>query len=330
MDMFKFSFLINPISGGGQGKVVEKFVPEIMQSMGLSPSEWSAELTDGNRLREQIRETAEKTETLIAVGGDGTVSTILSVILESGIAEKLRLGLIPLGTGNDLARVLNLYESFVNKGLLFLVRRLLRAQSRPFDIWKVNGKFVLANYFSSGIDARIAHDFNADRTSGAFSGNSVFSNKMHYVKRFFADRKHCLGDAKIRILGKDGSWMEQDVSGFRTVIVGNIPSFASGSNPFDSCDMSDGLLEVVPVPNLPAFFGALALGTVPLVGKLYKRFFLKTIHAKEIFLQTGEGEFHQLDGDDLTHRAGTSVHIEYGCRVKMLSLEPGLKHGKSS
>ncbi len=328
--MFKFSFLINPISGGGQGKVVEKFVPEIMQSMGLSPSEWSSELTDGNRLREQIRETAENTETLIAVGGDGTVSTILSVMQESGLAEKLRLGLIPLGTGNDLARVLNLYETFVNKGLLFLVRRLVHASSRPFDIWKVNGKFVLANYFSSGIDARIAHDFNADRASGAFSGTSVLANKMHYVKRFFADRKHCLGLAELKIENSNGEWETKDVSGFRTVIVGNIPSFASGSNPFDGCDVSDGLLEVVPVPNLPAFFGALALGTIPLVGKIYKRFFLKTIHAKKVYLKTSEDEFHQLDGDDLTQRAGKEIHIEYGCRVKMLSLEPGLRHGEKS
>ena len=88
--MLKFSFLINPISGGGQGKSILKFVPEIMQSMGFENSEWKAELTDGKRLREQIREVAEKTETLIAVGGDGTMSTMLSVMLESGIAEKVR------------------------------------------------------------------------------------------------------------------------------------------------------------------------------------------------------------------------------------------------
>lgn len=321
--MFRFSFLINPISGGGQGKNVQRFVPEIMKSMGFQDSEWSSELTDGSRLREQIRAAAESAETLIAVGGDGTMSTVLSVVLESGLADKVRLGLIPLGTGNDLARVLNLYETFLNRGLLFLLRRLVLAKSRPFDIWKVNGNFVLANYFSSGIDARIAHDFNADRSLGKFSANSVFANKMHYVKRFFADRRHCLGKALLKVRIADGSFVEVDVSGFRTVIVGNIPSFASGSNPFDSADMADALLEVVPVPNLPAFFGALALGTVPVIGKIYKRSFLKSIHAKEIFLQTSDKEFHQLDGDDLTGRVGSEVHIEYGCRVQMLTLEPG-------
>ena len=328
--MFKFSFLVNPISRGGQGKVILNFVPEIMQSMGFENSEWTAELTNGERLREQIRETAEKTETLIAVGGDGTMSTMLSVMLESGLADKVRIGLIPLGTGNDLARVLNLYETFMNKGLLFLVRRLVQAKHRPFDIWKVNGQFVLANYFSSGIDARIAHDFNADRACGKISSSSVIANKLHYVKRFFADRKHCLGSAKLKIRDQDGKWSEEDVSHYRTVIGGNIPSFASGANPFNGGDMADGLLEVVPVPNMMSFFGALALGTIPLIGKIYKCFFLKTIHAKEVILETSEDEFHQLDGDDLTHRVGSKIHIEYGCRVQMLTLEQGLNFPESN
>lgn len=322
--MFKFSFLVNPISGGGQGKVIQKYVPEIMKSMGFTDADWTCELTEGSRLREQIRTTAESTETLIAVGGDGTMSTVLSVMLESGLADKIRIGLIPLGTGNDLARVLNLYGTFVNRGLLFLVRRLLVAKSRPFDIWKVNEKFVLANYFSSGIDACIAHDFNLDRATGKISSKSVIANKLHYVSRFFADRNHCLGKANLRVCDKDGIWTEKDISGYRTVIIGNIPSFASGSNPFENGNMADGLLEVVPVPNLGSFFGGLAFGTVPLLGRLYKKNFLKSLHAKEVYLETSADEFHQLDGDDLSRRVGTVVHIERGCKVQMLTLEEGI------
>ena len=49
--MYKFTFLINPISGGGQGKIVHRFVPEIMTSMGFKPEEWKSELTEGSRLR---------------------------------------------------------------------------------------------------------------------------------------------------------------------------------------------------------------------------------------------------------------------------------------
>ena len=65
--MYKFSFLVNPISGGGQGKVILNFVPEIMQSMGFEDSEWTAELTSGKRLREQIRD-----DVWVVTRGDGT------------------------------------------------------------------------------------------------------------------------------------------------------------------------------------------------------------------------------------------------------------------
>ena len=40
--MYKFVFLINPISGGGQGKVIFQFLPEIMKSMDFADSEWKA------------------------------------------------------------------------------------------------------------------------------------------------------------------------------------------------------------------------------------------------------------------------------------------------
>ena len=37
--MYKFFFLINPVSGGGQGKVIHKFLPEIMESMDFKSDE---------------------------------------------------------------------------------------------------------------------------------------------------------------------------------------------------------------------------------------------------------------------------------------------------
>ena len=44
--MFRFFFLINPVSGGGQGKIIYEFLPEIMQSMGFNSAEWQAEFTE--------------------------------------------------------------------------------------------------------------------------------------------------------------------------------------------------------------------------------------------------------------------------------------------
>ncbi|MDR1760425.1 MAG: diacylglycerol kinase [Fibrobacter sp.] len=320
--MKRFTFLINPVSGGGLGKQVQQYLPEIMQSMNFSTDDWEAEFTTAEDREEQILRLLKSTETLIAVGGDGTVSSVFQVLLRSGLASSVKIGLIPLGTGNDLARILNLHDPFVNKGLLFLVRSLVRAKSRPFDIWLVNEKWTLANYFSSGIDARIAHDFNRDRNEGKVWGKSVFANKIHYVRRFFSDRNYRLGKGSIRIETPD-EFQTIDISGHRTVIVGNIPSFASGSNPFYASDIADELLEVVPVPNLMAFFGAIVFGNIPLFGKLYKKYFLPTHKAKSLKLNFESNEFHQLDGEDFTSELGKEISIRWGSQVQMLFLDKG-------
>ena len=306
--MYKFVFLINPISGGGQGKVIYKFLPEIMESMNHKDSEWKAEFTDKDRMEEQTREALASTETLIAVGGDGTVSAVLSTMLLSGFAS------------NDLARVLHLYKPFVDRGLLFLVRRLLLAKPRPFDLWQVNGKLAMANYFSGGIDARIAHDFNQDRATGVIASNSVFLNKLHYVRRFFADRSYHLKTTKVHYVDDAGTAKTVDISGNRTVIIGNIPSYASGSNPFFGSDMADGLLDLVVVPNMFNFLSSIALGTVPVVGYLFKKFVLKSIKVQSIQIDLDSQEFLQLDGEDVSGKLGDRIVIKYASQVQMLSL----------
>ncbi|MCF0216880.1 MAG: diacylglycerol kinase [Fibrobacteraceae bacterium] len=318
--MYKFFFLINPVSGGGQGKSIYNFLPEIMESMGFDSEQWKADFTQIENLEVQIQGALSSTETLIAVGGDGTVSAVLSTMLDYDFYNKVKIGLIPLGTGNDLARVLNLYKPFTDKGFLYLLRRLLLAKAKPFDIWKVNGKLAMANYFSSGIDARIAHDFNRDRAQGVFNSNSVLTNKIHYVKSFFADRSYRLRQGSLRYVDQYGQTQAVLLENHRTVIVGNIPSFASGTNPFYQSKVSDKLLEVVRVPNLADFLLAIAIGNIPVVGHFFKKYFLKSTKVKSLELEIPEDEFLQLDGEDLTRKLGNKVTIDFACQVQMLTL----------
>ncbi|MCF0225031.1 MAG: diacylglycerol kinase [Fibrobacter sp.] len=318
--MYKFVFLINPVSGGGQGNVIYQYLPEIMKSMNFAEDQWKSEFTRVENQDEQIRQALASTETLIAVGGDGTVSSVLSVMVSSPYAKTVKIGLIPLGTGNDLARVLNLYKPYVDRGLLFLVRRLLLAKARPFDIWKLNGKYAFANYFSGGIDARIAHDFNYDRSTGAISSKSVIANRIHYVKCFFADRSYRLSRGNLRYVDENGELRTRGINRNRTIIVGNIPSFAGGSNPFYKSDMADGLLEVVCVPSMPKFLVAIAVGSIPVIGNIVKKFFLVTRKARSVQLEFAENEFLQLDGEDLSGKVGENVNIEYANQVQILAL----------
>jgi diacylglycerol kinase family enzyme len=305
----KFHFLINPISGGGQGKEVFNFLPEIMRSMDFKEDEWIREFTVIDLFEEQIRDALAGSQCLIAVGGDGTMTAVFSVLLKHKEFRHIKIGLIPLGTGNDLARVLNLYSALVDRGLLYIVRKLVVAKSRNFDLWQVNGKFAMANYFSAGIDAHIAYDFNRDRKEGKIAGNSVLKNKLHYVKRFFADKDYRLKSGELHIIDAFGKKRIFPLQNNRTVIVGNIPSFASGSNPFGKSDMADGLLEVLRIKHIRNFLKAITIGA----GKL-------VIKAKEIELHLQKDEYIQIDGEDFKNKLEMPISIKFGGKVNMLHL----------
>ena len=53
MEKLKYHFLINPMSGGGEGKNVFQFLPEIMDSLGFARATWMAEFTTATNQQEQ-------------------------------------------------------------------------------------------------------------------------------------------------------------------------------------------------------------------------------------------------------------------------------------
>ena len=81
---YKFYFLINPISGGGQGKIIKEFLPEIMDSMDFSSEDWKVEFTRYEGMKEQILEACDKrTIPVIASLGRKGGSTVCAAIVNA-------------------------------------------------------------------------------------------------------------------------------------------------------------------------------------------------------------------------------------------------------
>ncbi len=96
--------IANPASGGGRARArVEALLADLALPAGACQTVFTAAPGDAARMAE---EQAPAYDVLVAVGGDGTVGEVAGGLLAAGAAA--RLGILPLGTGNDFALTLGL------------------------------------------------------------------------------------------------------------------------------------------------------------------------------------------------------------------------------
>ena len=96
-------FVINPISGG---KSKLNFAEKVFKHLNLNLFEPSFEFTKwhGHGIELASKGLADGMHIIVAVGGDGTINEIASVLE----GTKLAMGIVPFGSGNGLARSLNI------------------------------------------------------------------------------------------------------------------------------------------------------------------------------------------------------------------------------
>lgn len=138
---------------------------------------------------------------VIACGGDGTVSWINS-IFDKFLKEKTitkeevpPIGIVPLGTGNDLSRVLGWGGGYEGESAISLFKELaFNSEIIQMDRWKVtmnqlskfkfnknsNKMTIMNNYFSIGSDANIAYAFHTTRKEHPALFKSRIINKVWY------------------------------------------------------------------------------------------------------------------------------------------------------
>ena len=96
-------------------------------------------------MQDQLSHICTDYEKVVAAGGDGTISNIIQAM--TGLGWKQKIGIIPLGTGNDLARSLGVLETAETGGLESLIKIILKGKTKQLDILEVNNKYICVNYF---------------------------------------------------------------------------------------------------------------------------------------------------------------------------------------
>lgn len=197
--------------------------------------------TTGRRVATVLaREAAERgVETIIAAGGDGTVSEVAAGVLDSGRADDVALGLLPLGSGGDLARALG-----IGRSLDFALKVLAARRIRRIDVGRVRcvdlsgqywqGWFV--NEASVGLSADVAQQ--VERMTQRFGGTAAFA--LGAARTIV---EHCAAQTCVRVDDKrvhDG--------GTTLVAISNGPCFGGGMQVAPNAELDDGLLDVVMAP----------------------------------------------------------------------------------
>ena len=99
---------------------------------------------------------------LIAVGGDGTIHEAVNGLMQAPLADdgatRVALGCIPLGTGDDFAKLVNVHGLPPEAA----AARMARADERLFDLGKTDGEYF-ANVLGMGFDAEVVRNANKTR-----------------------------------------------------------------------------------------------------------------------------------------------------------------------
>ncbi|XP_076766755.1 diacylglycerol kinase theta isoform X6 [Xylocopa sonorina] len=224
---------------------------------------------------------------ILVCGGDGTIGWVLQCLDNVGQDSECSspaCAIVPLGTGNDLARVLCWGSGYTgDEDPLNLLRDVIDAEESLLDRWTVvfhpeekedkqlstntggagatsednTQIYVMNNYFGIGLDADLCLDFHNAREENPNKFKSRLRNKGVYVTmgiRKMVKRKPCKDLHKEIRLEVDGRLVElPQVEG---IIILNILSWGSGANPwgpdtkedqFYTPNHGDGILEVVGV-----------------------------------------------------------------------------------
>ena len=141
----RYAFVLNPAARGGRARHAAGRLADLLRTHALDATlDVTAAPGDARRL---AAERGRHADAVVAVGGDGTVHEVASGLVGSGSAAAL--GLLPLGTGNDFAKMVRM-----PRGLDAAFAALLAARVAPADYgtvrWREAGRGAAGGHAAPG------------------------------------------------------------------------------------------------------------------------------------------------------------------------------------
>jgi diacylglycerol kinase (ATP) len=244
--------IVNPASAGGATRRRWPTLEAILQGRGLRfKTHVTSGPGDAGALARRARE--DGAEWIVCVGGDGTFNELVNGLADEAgrVDSTLAIGIVPSGTGLDLAR---------NLGLPLnpeAAARVIGRGRRSIDLgrvrWDDGRRRLFANMAGAGFDAEVAARANALRR--------FIPGKLPYALGIFSTLPEFRPREVEADLERDQEPRRLQVSAMM-VVACNGWSYGGGMKMAPGAQLDDGLLQVVAVEALPPL---LFLARLPLV-----------------------------------------------------------------
>lgn len=161
--------IANPVAQSGAGAEGADFVRSALERYDSTTDGFSLKLTTGPGNATQLARAAFSCDTVLALGGDGVIHEVVNGLMKIDVGHRPRMGIIPLGSGNDYARTLGMARNSPAQSL----GQLFGGVARRLDLGLVNGTYF-DETLSFGIDAAIALDTVERRRRSGSHGTRLF------------------------------------------------------------------------------------------------------------------------------------------------------------
>lgn len=284
----KIAFIINPKAGKKNKTNIEELVGKNLDS-----DQWKSKFfyTEfGGHARELVFEcVGNGYQTIVAVGGDGTVNEVATSVFQAGVT----LGIIPIGSGNGLARSLGIPLQKTDA-----IKLLNANKIREIDVGAINKQYFFCTC-GTGFDARIGHRFAKSKTRGFIS----------YIKTVIREfNKYRPKKYKIKI---DNQKIKQKAF---LITIANAGQYGNNAYIAPEAQIDDGSFDISVLKPFPWYISPF-LGIRLFAKNINKSRFTDTYRGHSVeFLKKKKYKFH-IDGEP----------VKYNGRIKIDIIPHGLK-----
>ena len=266
----KIFLIINQYAGHKEGaKAIEIVIPYLIKNGHLV--EYSFTNHPGHATELALKASADEFDLVVAVGGDGTVNEVAQGL----IGTNTPMGIIPMGSGNGLARELG-----ISMNMHKSAEALVYGKNLELDVCKLNEQRFLCTS-GIGFDAMIANKMSKATSRGFLKYVQLVVEESIFYKPL---------DVRMKI---DGVVIEESVF---LITFANASQFGNNAFIAPGASMTDGLIDVVVVRKFAKIW--MPIFAIALFSKLIPKLpFVDCYKAKQIELHLADTPYFHFDGE---------------------------------